>query len=459
MRGSVEQPTVKEISNKKQNNTSFYQTLWRWHLYAGLFFAPFIFILAITGSMYLFKPQIEQWMYRDLYVVNDEGSKLPPSLLMEKVSSTYPDSTVVKYRPGEAATRSAEVKINQNNEVYTVFVDPYSADIIGEINDKNRLMDRIEEFHGELMLGTTGDRIVELAACWALILVFTGLYLWFPRDKNTWRGILIPRFKTNRKTLLRDLHAVPAFWISAVMVFLIITGLLWSGFWGTRIQTLATNTGVGYPPSIWVGSAPSSGLKTKDIADVPWAAENLEVPSSTVKEVQLSIDKVVSIASNLEIYPTYEVIFPKTPEGVFTLSVFPPQARDEATVHIDQYSGAVLANYRYENYEPIGKLMAWGITLHKGLEFGLMNQIIGFVVCIGIAGIVFTGFVMWWKRKPNGKMGAPRSISPGKIKGLLVVLAVFGILFPLVGVSLIVVGIIDFFIIKRVPALKKFFNA
>lgn len=459
MKGSVEQPIVKEISNKNPKKPSIYQTLWRWHLYAGLFFAPFIFILAITGSMYLFKPQIEQWMYRDLYVVNDEGSKLPPSLLIEKVTSTYPDSTVVKYRPGEAATRSAEVKINQNNETYTVFVDPYSADIIGEINDENRLMDRIEEFHGELMLGTTGDRIVELAACWALILVFTGLYLWFPREKNKWRGIFIPRFKTNRKTFLRDLHAIPAFWISAAMVFLIITGLLWSGFWGTKIQTLATNTGVGYPPSIWVGSAPSSGLKTKDVADVPWAAENLEVPSSTVKEVQLSIDKVVSIASNLEIYPTYEVIFPKTTEGVFTLSVFPPKARDEATVHIDQYSGAVLADYRYENYEPIGKLMAWGITLHKGLEFGLLNQIIGFVVCIGIAGIVFTGFLMWWKRKPNGKMGAPRSISPGKIKGLFLVLAVFGILFPLVGLSLIVVGIIDFFIIKKIPALKKFFNA
>lgn len=455
MKGSVKQA----IATGKQKNASIYQTIWRWHLYAGLFFAPFIFILAVTGSVYLFKPQLEQWMYRDLYVVNDEGSKLPPSLLIEKVMNSYPDARVVKYRPGEEATRSAEVKINQNNETYTVFVDPYSAEIIGDMNDKNRLMDRIEEFHGELMLGTTGDRIVELAACWALILVFTGLYLWFPRDKSKWRGILIPRFKTTRKTLLRDLHAVPAFWISAAMIFLIITGLLWSGFWGTKVQTIATNTGVGYPPSIWVGSAPSSGLKTKDIADVPWAAENLDVPASTVKEVQLSIDQVVSIASNLEIYPTYEVIFPKTPEAVFTLSVFPPKARDEATVHIDQYSGAVLADYRYENYEPIGKLMAWGITLHKGLEFGLLNQIIGLVVCIGIAVIVFTGFLMWWKRKPNGKIGAPRSVSPGKIKGLLIILAVFGILFPLVGVSLIVVGLIDFFIIKRVPVLKKFFNA
>lgn len=445
---------------QKQTKSSLYQMIWRWHFYAGLIFAPFILMLAITGSIYLFKPQIQQWLYHDYYTVKEQGQKLLPSQQIETVMKHYPDARVTKYRPGEGTTRSAEVKVNVNGESVTVFVNPYTGDIMGELNDKNRVIDRIEEFHGELMLGTVGDRIVELSACWAIILIATGIYLWFPKDKRKIAGVLIPRFKGGRKNLIRDLHVVPAFWISAGMLFLVITGLLWSGLWGTNVQHLATNAGVGYPPSIWVGSAPSSTVKTKEIADVPWAAQNLDVPASQIQGyIPLSIDDVVNIANSQKVYPTYEVIFPKKREGVYTISVFPPKARDEATLHIDQYTGAILADYRYDNYQPIGKWMAWGITVHKGLEYGLPNQIAGLLVCMGIVGMVVSGIVLWWKRKPSGQLGAPKSPDIKKMKGLVVILILFGILFPLVGISLIFVYLIDWLIIQRNEGLKRMLNA
>jgi uncharacterized iron-regulated membrane protein len=50
-------------------NASFYNLAWRWHFYAGLFVAPFMILLAITGIIYLFKPQLDPLMYRDLMVV------------------------------------------------------------------------------------------------------------------------------------------------------------------------------------------------------------------------------------------------------------------------------------------------------------------------------------------------------------------------------------------------------
>lgn len=449
-----------QASIQKHSKSSIYQTLWRWHFYAGLIFAPFILILAITGSIYLFKPQIEQSMYQDYYNVQEQGQKLLPSKQIELVMNQYPEAQVTKYRPGEGTTRSAEVKVNLNGESVTIFVNPYTGDIMGELNDKNRLIDRIEEFHGELMLGTVGDRIVELTACWAIILIVTGIYLWFPKDKRKILGVFIPRFKGGRKNLIRDLHVVPAFWISAGMLFLVITGLLWSGLWGTKVQYLATNAGVGYPPSIWVGSAPSSTVKTKEIADVPWAAQNLDVPTSQIQGyIPLSINEVVNIANEQNIYPTYTVIFPKKREGVYTISSFPPKAKDEATLHIDQYTGAILADYRYDNYQPIGKLMAWGITVHKGLEYGLPNQIAGLIICIGIVGMVVSGVVLWWKRKPSGQLGAPKSPGIKKMKGLAVILILFGILFPLVGVSIIIVYLIDWLIIQRIEVFKKALNA
>lgn len=386
----------------KQPNSSLYRTVWRWHFYAGIIFAPLLIILAVTGSIYLFKPQIEQVLYQDYQEVTPQGDKLPASQQIEEVKKLYPDAVVTKYHPGENASRSNEVSITAKNESLTIFIDPYTGKSIGELNDEDRIMDKIEEIHGELMAGTLGDRIVELAACWAVVLIVSGLYLWYPKNKLNLSGVLFPRINKGKNTFRRDLHAVPAFWISAGMLFLIMTGLPWSGFWGSNFQSAATNSGSGYPPSIWTGSAPTSLIKTKDIADVPWAAENLDVPISDIQGfIPLSIDDVVTIANREGMHPSYSINIPQETDGVYTLSAFPPKAQDEATIHIDQYSGAVLADYRYDHYGLIGKIVAWGITLHKGTQFGLINQIISLLICLGIILVAFSGFYLWWKRKPK----------------------------------------------------------
>ncbi|MFE5426331.1 PepSY-associated TM helix domain-containing protein [Peribacillus simplex] len=444
----------------KQPNTSLYRTVWRWHFYAGITFAPLLIILAVTGSIYLFKPQIEQVLYQNYQEVIPQGEKIPASQQIETVKKLYPDAVVTKYHPGENASRSSEVSITSNNESFTIFIDPYTGKSIGKLNDEDRIMDKIEEIHGELMAGTLGDRIVELAACWAVVLIVSGLYLWYPKNKLNLSGVLFPRINKGKNTFRRDLHAVPAFWITAGMLFLIMTGLPWSGFWGSNFQSLATNSGFGYPPSIWTGSAPTSLIKTKDIADVPWAAENLDVPISDIQGfIPLSIDDVVTIANREGIHPSYSINIPQETDGVYTLSAFPPKALDEATIHIDQYSGAVLADYRYDHYGLIGKIVAWGITLHKGTQFGLINQIISLLICIGIMLVAFSGFYLWWKRKPKKGLGAPKSPPIKNMKFFLFLLIGLGILFPLVGLSLIVVWLIDWLIIKRISAVKKFLNA
>lgn len=43
---------------------AFYRAVWRWHFYAGLFCIPLVITLAISGAIYLFKPQFERWADR-----------------------------------------------------------------------------------------------------------------------------------------------------------------------------------------------------------------------------------------------------------------------------------------------------------------------------------------------------------------------------------------------------------
>ncbi|PTM58757.1 PepSY-associated TM helix domain-containing protein [Desmospora activa] len=449
-------PQSKDTPTQGRSQALF-RAIWRWHFYAGMIFSPFLVILAVTGGVYLFKPQIEAMMYKDWYQVEAEGKALNPSAQIDQVRQAYPDADITRYRPPEEESRSSEVGITDDGQSLTVFVNPYNGTILGELNNDKRLMDRLEEIHGELMAGTWGDRLVELAACWALILLITGIYLWWPRERRGVFGTILPRLKAGKRTFWRDLHAVPAFWLSLGIAFLILTGLPWSGFWGEQVQKMGVEAGIGYPSAVWFGEKPESTVPAKDIADVPWAAEQRPVPQSEdTSAAPLSIDEVVAIAADLQVHPGYDIFFPADAKGVYTLSVFPAKSTDEATLHVDQYSGKVLSDYRFDDYGPMAKIIATGITLHKGTHFGLPNQLAGLIVCIGIVAIAVTGIIMWWKRKPSNQLGAPTLPRDFKlVKGVGILVIVLGLLFPLVGLSLILVLLLDWLVIRHIPSLKK----
>jgi uncharacterized iron-regulated membrane protein len=440
-----------------EKKASLYSAIWRWHFYAGIIFTPFIIMLSITGIIYLFKPQIENMMYQDYYYIQPGKQLLSPSMQIETVKKYYPDAKIKKYRPSDQPNRTAEVGISNKGESLTVFVNPYNGMIVGELNDDDKLMNKIEKLHGELMIGTTGDRLVELAACWAMILLVTGIYLWWPRNTKSLFGTLLPRFSKGKRVMLRDLHAVPAFWFSFFISIFILTGLPWSGLWGDMINRVATATHTGYPTGLWDGNVPESVVPTKEIAKVPWAAENLPVPQSSKTSVApLSIEKVMKIAEENKVHSGYKINFPKGEKGVYTVSVSPDKPEGQATLHIDQYSGKVLADLRFEDYGPLAKAISIGVALHEGHYFGLANQLLDLVICLGLIGIAVSGMIMWWKRKPNGKLGAPSLPKDFKIqKGITLIIVVFGVIFPLVGASLLLVLALDWLVIKRIPAIKQ----
>ncbi|WP_261314916.1 PepSY domain-containing protein, partial [Burkholderia contaminans] len=67
--------TVERAISPAQSAHAGYRTLWRWHFYAGLFVMPFLVVLAITGTLYCFQPQIEPLLYPHRLVV---GPRPPP---------------------------------------------------------------------------------------------------------------------------------------------------------------------------------------------------------------------------------------------------------------------------------------------------------------------------------------------------------------------------------------------
>ena len=444
---------------------AIYQSVWRWHFYAGIIFAPFLIILAFSGAVYLFKPQIEGYLYKDMLTVREVGTTpMSPEDIMEKTVKAYPGTTISSITLSDKPDSSYKMSVKRNETSTTMYVDPYTGNVLGMINSDKTFTAFFKKLHSELVVGGTfANRLVELAACWAIILLLTGLYLWWPRNKSAIWGSILPRLsKPGSRLFWRDLHAVPAFWLSLVLLVIIASGLPWSGIMGGQIDKLANSTNTNAPPFAYsYGEKPESVTVAKDIAeDLPWAAENLPVPASASGGyIQLSVNDIEQIANQKDVLKSYTITMPKEETGVFTVSTSHTKPGNNATLHLDQYSGAVLTDVRFADYGIMAKAISYGIAFHEGRLFGLANQLLGLVACLGLILVAMSSYVMWRKRKPEGKLGAPAKPKSNKITiGVLLIMLVCGAVMPLVGLSILVVLLLDLFILRRIKPLRHWFS-
>ncbi|MBB1518513.1 PepSY-associated TM helix domain-containing protein [Aquipseudomonas guryensis] len=435
---------------------SFYNLAWRWHFYAGLFVIPFMLMLALTGIVYLFKPQLDQLMYPELLNVQPGGAALSADAQLQRLQQAYPQAQVSQYLPAPAADRSAQFVATLDGRKLNLFLDPYSGAVLGTQDAQDNLQAIARALHGELLIGTVGDRLIELAAGWGVVLVVSGLYLWWPRGQGG-AGVLWPRLSARGRLLWRDLHAVSGFWGSALLLFMLLTGMTWTGFWGEKFAGAWNH----FPAAMWT-DVPTSTVQARSLnsaADqtVAWAVENTPLPVSTghaahhaeagvapAASGRIALQQVVDTANRLGVAPGYSVTLPADETGVFTVALFADDPRHDATLHLDQYSGQVLADIRWADYGLVARTVESGAMLHEGKLFGLANQLVMLGVCLLILLGSLSGLVMWWKRRPQGRFGVPPLRHDLPLwKGGVAIMLLLGVLFPLVGASLLLIWALE----------------
>jgi uncharacterized iron-regulated membrane protein len=121
----------------------------------------------------------------------------------------------------------------------------------------------------------------------------------------------------------------------------------------------------------------------------------------------------------------------------------------DRTLHIDRYSGKVLADIRFADYSLGGKAMAVGIALHQA-NLGLWNTILNAAYCLFVIFMCVSGAVMWWKRRPAGRFGAPLYPRDYRIPRMVLGIAVaVSLIFPLTGIAIVIFAAIDFLLPRR----------
>ncbi len=444
-----------------------YRAVWRWHFFAGLFVAPFAVFLAVTGSLYLWKPQFEEWRYHDLFNVAVPAQPAPVSAdaQLAAARAAFPALNPVQFMPAAAPGRSAEVQFGapRGADKVSVFVNPYTGAVLGQIDDATRPMRILHDLHGTLLAGTAGEIIIELAATWSFVLLVSGLYLWWPRP-FTVRGFLLPRLGAGRRVLLRDLHAVPAVWLSGFTLFLLATGIQWTPVGGKWSRTLAEFAGEWQPKETQASAHRSellggwspyldSRVKAEHVAQVASTPPVISDPHAEHRAgggryvddpARISLERVIAIAAERKVTDAYAIALPQSPTGVYSVLTDRNRAFTRAYVHLDQYSGKVLADIRFGDFGTVGKFYSYGIIAHEGQLFGLANQLLGLVTCLGIIGLAVTGVAMWWSRRPAGRLAAPEAPRLFSLsRGAVIIAIALSALLPLMGASLAVLLLLD----------------
>ena len=452
-----------------QSSLNLYRAVWRWHFYAGLFVLPFMITLAITGGLYLFKDELDNTIHYNLKrveVLDTATAALPSTIIANAVAAV--SGTAVKLTTPANPRASTEVTVSTPQGKRAVYVNGYTGEVLGSLPDRGTVMWTIRTLHSLKYFGTYARYLIEIAAGWSILLVATGIYLWWPRNQTG--GVVSVRGTPKKRVFWRDTHAVIGIFVGAFIVFLAITGMPWSGVWGGKVNEWANGNNFGYPSGVRV-DVPMSGERLNDVSKTSWSLEQAKIPTSEghdhgqhmepslampmdhmamnhdhsdQMQSPIGIDKAVARFDELGLAAGYAVALPAKPEGVYSGSVYPEDLSRQRVIHLDQYTGKPLIDMSYADYGPLGRGLEWGINVHMGQQFGLANQIVLSLACLAIILLAVSGGVMWWKRRPKGSLGVPPMPQNKRtLYGLAAILAVGGVIFPLVGASLIVMLLLD----------------
>jgi uncharacterized iron-regulated membrane protein len=431
--------------------TGLYGAVWRWHFYAGLLTLPVLMLLAVTGGLYLFKDEISNLVYaRFVFVEPGTTAPLPASVIVDRATA-YAAGTASAYLRAPAADRSARVYVARDNgESRDVFIDPTTGTVLGDLGKGDYgnlpLMHFVRYLHSLELAGWPGNRLIEIVAGWTIVLVVTGMYLWWPRGQSG--GVLRIRRHAGRRAFWRDVHAVTGILAGSVVLFLALTGMPWSGFWGVHFQNAVNAAGFGYPSGYWFPVAESTVPLAEVITPTPWALTNAPVPVSTRQagsdSAPIGIDRAVATIEAMGIAPGYTLTLPADRSGVYSAAVIPDRISGARVIHLDQYSGETLFDARYADLGPVARLVELGTSLHTGQQLGRANQLIMLAACLAILLMAVAAAVMWWIRRPQGSLGAPPLPDDWRIpRTVLIITVAFGVLLPLLGASLLVALAVD----------------
>ncbi len=450
------------MNTKNPLRSQIYNAVWRWHFYAALFVVPFLLLLPLTGILMLLQQPLETLTQASLRHVQVSGAVLPPSVQMAAVQQRFAGSRVREYIAPRTADASSEFAIEASTHgahagghdghgapSIAVFVNPYTAEILGTFDPSASLYAWAKTIHGSLALGAFGEYLIEIAAGLGVLMVVTGVYLAWPTDRAQWLR-LVPRGPFSRRSSWRSLHGLLGLALLLPLLFFLVSGLTWTSVWGGKlVQAWSALPGQSFTAP--QAEMTHASLNRAGPKQVPWVLEPTPLPASGsmagasgLPSGAVNLDTIAAFAGQLG-FMQFRVHLPRAEDGVWTIAATTiagdiTNPVSERTVHVDRYTGLVLADLRFADYPLLGKAMAASIPLHQG-DLGVWNWLLNVLLCLGLITLVTSGAVVWWKRRP-AQWSAPNAAAR-PWHTMVVLMLVLSLAFPLAAAAILTIILLD----------------
>ncbi|MFD2523734.1 PepSY-associated TM helix domain-containing protein [Emticicia soli] len=371
---------------KKNNSIKYW--LGQAHLWGGLVSGIVVFIVSITGCLFVFEEEIRnltQQHYR--FVEPQKTTRVKIATIKEVVEKEFPGKQIEQIRVFADASRSTIVKLidakakpqkgdkekEYKKEAYAF--NPYTGALLGRYNLEHDFMHIVEDMHKSLLLGEVGKWIIKVNIVVFFVMLLSGLYLWWPRKKNQRKFAFTINVKSKFQVLNYSFHNVLGFYFLLPLLLITLTGI----WWAIKPVQKLTYTALG--EKLKEEKKLSSTYQEGKIfsSDMAFAKVSEQYGGWQEAHINVAKNKKEPVKVNLK-YP-YQ-IYKKS-------NVF----------EFDQYSGEILKAELYNDYKIADKIKHSNRDLHTGQNFGILGKLLAFFSSLFSATLPITGFLIWYQRK------------------------------------------------------------
>jgi len=388
------------------------------HLWVGLISGIFVFVICLSGTIYVYNTEIREMSAPHLHQVNPTGQKIEIDQL-SRIVEQESQANITSINVPSDASKSYQINVRKEGDKSRFgegyFIDPYTGQILGTTKEENKtaefmgymfslhrwlLLDKIETpLIGDLPNRKLGSYISGGMTILFTLGLLTGIVIWFPRKIRNWRQGLAIKFDSNWKRINHDIHNSLAFYAFLFLLIMGLTGPQWSFDWyrdGLR-KTLGTYQEA--PEKGKEKGDKGKGNKGKDKSEVA-KKEDLELlPISTyLAKADQEFPHTGDLRISLPAMSGEDVKISKYKAGFFA-----PAAADQLSLNAQDASVQELSIFRDK---PLNERVSGSIkALHIGDVYGQFSKLIYFLACLIATSLPVTGTLIWVNKMKKKKVG------------------------------------------------------
>lgn len=399
---------MKKKHPHKKKPSLFKKWTGKLHLWLGLPIGLIICIVSVTGALYVFKDEIENFTRKDViehHEANIEQKQVLPIRVLEKsveaqVKEKFPIHWVnvpidkkISYQFYWYEHNTKAWNYFEEFPIYKVaYVNPYDGKVLRVYDEKNGFFQIVKMIHWSFLLKQDwGKYVVGIPVIIFVFMLISGIILWWPKNKSARKQRFSFKWE-NIKSWKRknyDLHNVLGFYTSIFALLFSITGLFYAFLVVQSIVYVIFSGGnTVYPNFDHITTTAPVEARTETSLDKVIQTVYTKYPNSQ----GFSIDLGHPHMDDHE-HPNFSVF-------VKHLSY---SYHKNSSLIFDENSGELLHTHDHEDKDFGEKTVAANYDIHVGSILGLPTKIIAFVVSLICASLPVTGFMIWWGRRKKVK--------------------------------------------------------